>query len=321
MPVKSDLQPILDAINAVQPPVADLTPETLRTAYAALSGTTKVEEVAAVEDRTITGPGGDLPLRTYRPRVSANRSGSRAGALVWFHGGGWVIGDLDTHDNICRSLANAAGIVVISVDYRLAPEHPFPAALDDAWTAVRWVAENAIELGIDPERLAVGGDSAGGNLAALVSQGASQRGPSLRFQLLIYPLLDARYQTASMDENAEGYFLTKEILLWFRDHYLHGAGSTPGREVPDLADTRVSPACTPDSDLEGLPPGLLIAAELDPLRDEGEAYGERCRAVGVDMTVSCYEGMIHGFFSMAELVADGRVAIDQAADHLKRHLA
>lgn len=315
MPVKPELQPILDVIESVQIPLADQTPSSMRLGYAALAGMAPVEAVVSVSDRTIPGPGGELPIRVYRPEALGDRVG--APALVYYHGGGWVIGDLDTHDNVCRSLANAAGVVVVAIDYRLAPEHPFPAALEDAMAAGRWVGGAASDLGIDPGRVALGGDSAGGNLAALVSQRSGDTGLEVKFQLLVYPLLDARYQTASIEENAEGFFLTKEVLYWFRENYLQDAASTA--EGP--ADPRVSPACVPDSDLEGLPPGLIITAEYDPLRDEGEAYGERCRAAGVDMTVSRYDGMIHGFFSLAELLPDGRVAIDEAADHLKRHLA
>jgi acetyl esterase len=308
MPVKDEVQPILVAIEAARAPLDEQTPELLREGYAALSGMGTVEDVASVTDRAVPGPAGDLPVRIYRPEAV---TGQAAPGLVYFHGGGWVIGNVDTHDNVCRALANAAGIVVVSVDYRLAPENRFPAALDDALASVEWVRANARELEVDPTRLAVGGDSAGGNLAALVSQHLAGE-PTLRFQLLVYPLLDARYQEPSIEENAEGYFLTKEMLVWFRDQYIGAAG--------DPADPLVSPACAPDSALAGLPPGLVITAEYDPLRDEGEAYAERCRAAGVEMTATRYDGMIHGFFSMSDWVPDGRVAIDEAAAALRQHL-
>lgn len=310
MPVKEELRPFLEVVAAAEGDLTQQTPEGLRQLYDALSGTGNVEEVASVRDDTVPGPAGEVPVRIYTP-AGADTSGPGAAGLIYLHGGGWVIGNLESHDNVCRALANAADLVVISVDYRLAPEHPFPAALDDTLAAIRSVSADAARFGVDPARLAVGGDSAGGNLSALACQQLDDLAHPLRFQLLVYPLLDARYETASIEENAEGYFLTKEALYWFRDHYL-GDG--------DPADPRVSPACVADDDLAGLPAGLVITAEFDPLRDEGERYAKRCQAAGVDMALSRYDGMIHGFFSMAELVPDGGAAIREAADALRAAL-
>lgn len=313
MAVKPEVRTILDAVESTAVPLDQQTPEGLRQAYGALSAFAGKEDVASVGDRVIPGPGGDVPIRVYLPTnvIGDDRA---APVLVWFHGGGWVIGDLDTHDPLCRSLANAAGIAIISVDYRLAPEHPFPAGLDDALASVRWVAANAEELGVDSERLAVGGDSAGGNLAAIVCQELRDTGPAIRFQLLVYPALDARMGTPSIDQNAEGYFLTKEAMLWFSGHYLRGTSV-------DADDPRISPACAPDAAIAGLPAGLVITAEYDPLRDEGEAYAERLREAGVDMAATRYDGVIHGFLSMADMIPDGRTAIDEAASALRSALA
>lgn len=311
--LKPEARTILDVVEAAAVPLTEQTADDLRQAYAALSALSTKEEVASVRDTLAPGPGGDLRARFYRPATVLSASGT-APVLVWFHGGGWVIGDIETHDSLCRSLANAAQVAVVSVDYRLAPEHPFPAALDDALASVRWVAANAAKLGVDPNRLAVGGDSAGGNLAAIACQELRDSGPAIRFQLLIYPLLDARYETPSMDENAEGFFLTKESLCWFRDHYLGGMNVDPG-------DPRVSPACAADAAIAGVAPGLVITAEYDPLRDEGEVYGQRLRAAGVDMSVTRYDGMIHGFVSMADFLPDGRTAIKEAATALQSSLA
>jgi acetyl esterase len=313
MAVKPEVRTILDLIEGTGgPPLSEQTPEGLRTAYAALSAFGVKDDVASVTDRTIPGPAGDLPVRIYVPATPAPvADGAGLPVLVWYHGGGWVIGDLETADSTVRALANGAGTVVVSVDYRLAPEHPFPAAADDAVAAVRWVADNAAELGVDPARLAVGGDSAGGNLAAVMAQQLRDGGPAIAFQLLVYPVTDAHLASPSIDENAEGYFLTKEAMEWFSHHYLGDH---------DPADPLVSPFCAPDAALSGLPPGLTITAEFDPLRDEGEAYAQRLRAAGVDMTATRYDGVIHGFFSMRDMVPDGGTAIDEAGAALRSAL-
>jgi acetyl esterase len=265
------------------------------------------ESVAHVENLRLPGPDGEIPVRLYRPESKSSLPG-----LVYFHGGGFVLCNLESHDGVCRSLANRAGCAVVSVDYRLAPEHPFPAAPEDCYAVTRFVAERGRELGVDASRIAVGGDSAGGNLTAVVSQMArDRRGPRLRFQLLVYPVTDARFDTASYRENADGYFLTTNMMKWFWQKYL----SDPA----DAANPYASPLRA--KDLTGLPPGLCITAEFDPLRDEGEAYAARLREAGVDVPTTRYDGMIHGFFGMGEMIEKGKQAIAQAAGALKQALA
>jgi acetyl esterase len=310
MPVKPEVQPLLDLINAAEVPLSEQTPETLRQGYAALSAFATQDEVASVTDRMVPGPGGDIPVRVYVPTGAP--SGAGLPVLVWFHGGGWVIGNIETADPTVRTLANAAGAVVVSVDYRLAPENPFPAGLDDALAAVRWVAGNAASLGVDPGRLAVGGDSAGGNLSAVVAQELRDSGPAIRFQLLVYPVVDQHLTSPSIDQNAKGYFLEKETMLWFRQQYI-------GDDLALRDDPKASPIAA--SDLSGLPPALVITAEFDPLRDEGEAYGRRLQDAGVPTTVTRYDGMIHGFFSMRDMLPDASAAIEQSAEALRKALA
>jgi acetyl esterase len=263
------------------------------------------DPVARVQDRNVPGPAGDIPVRLYHPG-----GGSRP-LLIYFHGGGWVLGSLESHDGTLRELCNAAGCAILAVDYRLAPEHRFPAAVDDCWAAATWAAANADSLEADADRIAVGGDSAGGNLTAVIAQLARDRqGLPLRFQLLVYPATDATTDTPSYRENATGYFLELESMRWFYDHYL-------GRDG-DRSDPRVSPLRT--ADLHGLPPALVITAEFDPLRDEGEAYAERLRAAGVPVTLTRYHGMIHGFFGMGAMLDQGRAAVAEAAAALRTAL-
>jgi acetyl esterase len=245
---------------------------------------------------------GGVPARLYRsaPTFPA------PGLLVWFHGGGWVLGDIDSHDNICRALTNRTGHSVLSVGYRLAPEDPFPAGLDDCIMATRWAFENAATLGFDPERLAVGGDSAGGNLAAVVCHEAPA---PIRFQLLVYPVTDGRASTASMEENATGYFLTASGMRWFIDQYIAG-------EDGSVDDPRVSPIMASVETIAATPPALVITAGFDPLRDEGVAYAERLSDAGVTTTHVHFSGQIHGFFSMPDFLSDARVAHAIAAEAL-----
>ncbi|MFP5021900.1 alpha/beta hydrolase [Pseudonocardia phyllosphaerae] len=265
------------------------------------------EPVAAVHDAAAPGPGGDIPLRVYVPEGSGP-----SGVLVYYHGGGWTIGDLDTHDAVCRVLANRAGVVVVAVDYRLAPEHRFPAAVDDAVAALAWVHAHAAEYGGDPGRLAVGGDSAGGNLAAVVAQHARDHGgPALRFQLLVYPAVDAADASPSMTEHGAGPLLSRAWIEWFMGHYL----SSPD----DVRDPRMSPALT--ADLSGLPPTLVITAENDPLRDQGAAYAERLAAAGVKAEHRPSPGMIHGFLQLGGVVDEARAALDEAGAALRAALA
>src|SRR5262249_5257951 len=210
--------------------------------------------------------------------------------LMYFHGGGWVIGDLDTCEGICRSLANGAGCIVVAVDYRLAPEHRYPAAAEDCYAATAWAAEHARELGGDSRRIAVGGDSAGGTLTTVVALMARDRGgPPLGHQLMVYPVTEHSYETASYRDFADGYLLNLELMTYFWNQYLGGAS--------DGLDRYASPLRAPD--LRGLPPALVITAEFDPLRDEGEAYAARLREAGVPVTLSRYDGVFHAFFSMA----------------------
>jgi acetyl esterase len=261
------------------------------------------EPVAKVENRTVPGPAGDIPLRVYTPEGRGPLP-----ILIFFHGGGWVIGNLETHDAVCRLLTNRAGCLVASVDYRLAPEHPFPAAAEDAYAATRWVARSAATIGGDPARVAVGGDSAGGNLAAVVSLMARDRGgPSLVHQLLVYPVTDAPGETGSYRDNSEGYFLTAAAMRWFWNHYTGGAENPLDAYACPLRATN----------LRGLPPALVITAEFDPLRDEGEAYAARLRAAGVPVRMTRYPGMIHGFFGMGSLLDQGKAAIAEAVKSLR----
>ncbi|HZR84252.1 MAG TPA: alpha/beta hydrolase [Candidatus Binatia bacterium] len=261
------------------------------------------EEVRKVENRKIPAPHGDIPVRIYTPE-----GGAPLPVLVYFHGGGWVIGDLETHDASCRALANLAGCLLVATDYRLAPEHKFPAPLEDCYAAARWVVENASSIGGDPKRVAIGGDSAGGNLTACVALKArDEGGPSFAHQLLIYPVTDAACDTASYRDNAEGYFLTKDAMVWFWNHYL--------RDRSDAESPYASPIRA--RDLRGLPPATVITAEYDPLRDEGEAYGERLAAAGVPTRTTRYDGMIHGFFGMTEILPQAKEAMRQAAAALR----
>jgi acetyl esterase len=252
--------------------------------------------VGTVEDRSIPGaPGGpEIPVRIYWPHAGGNR----LPLVVYFHGGGWVIGGLDSHDPLCRALANEVGAVVLSVDYRLAPEHRFPAAAEDAYAATAWVHAHAAELGAAPSRLVVAGDSAGGNLAAVVPLMARDRGgPPLHMQVLVYPVIDCARDTASYRDNAEGYFLTAAHMRWYWEQYLGAADGTHPYASPLRA-----------RDLSGLPPAYVVTAEFDPLRDEGEAYAQRLRDAGVPVTLRRYDGMFHGFFSLADLLPAARAA-------------
>lgn len=272
--------------------------------YRAITTMEQGPEVQRVDDRLLPTEAGDLPVRVYTPEEAV---GANHGVLLWFHGGGWVIGDLDTADATCRHLANGSGAVVVSVDYRLAPEHRCPAALDDCAAALAWTAENGELLGADVSRVAVGGDSAGGHLAASLCQRTLREfGPDIDFQLLVYPVTDLTLSHPSIDENAEGYFLTKKTMLWFRDHYL-------GDQDP--ADAAVSPLRA--EDLSGLPPALVITAEYDPLRDEGEAYARRLEEAGVPTRHVRYDGQIHGFFAMTSMLDDARHAVGLASGALR----
>lgn len=262
-------------------------------------------EVARVQDRDIPGPDGNaLGVRIYHP---AGVTGDTPPVLVYFHGGGFVLCDLDSHDSCCRRLANGAGAVVVSVDYRLAPETPFPAAVHDAWTATQWVADHAAELGADPDRLVVAGDSAGGNLAAVVAMLARDRGgPSIAFQLLIYPVLDQRRKSSVTSPHTAGGVLTAEHMQWFTKQYLGPDG--------DRTDVLASPIL---GELAGLPPAHIVTGELDPLRAEDEEYARLLSAAGVPVTCAQYERMFHGFFNLSDHLPIARHANDDVCAVLK----
>ncbi|WP_431975073.1 alpha/beta hydrolase [Micromonospora haikouensis] len=302
--------------------VAPLYTQTLAEARAAdlaaiRAGGGDVEPVHVVRDTVVPGPAGDLPVRVHRPAGDGPLP-----TLVYFFGGGWTLGSVDTADGICRRLANATGCQVVTVGYRLAPEHPFPAAVHDCHAAVAWLAAHADEFGADPDRLAVGGDSAGGNLAAAVTLLARDGGgPALAAQLLVYPNTDQRERAepvgpADAAESAEPgggqdpLLFNRHSVAWYRGHYLP--------EPADAANPLASPLLA--EDLTGLPPALVITAEYDPLREEGERYADRLRAAGVPVELARYPGMIHGFFAMPGAFDAGRHAQDRAAAFLRDRL-
>ena len=280
-------------------PFEELSPTDARALYNAgqVPSTEAVHEIRDVQAGTIL-------CRLYRPSADTN-----LGLLVFFHGGGWVIGDLNSHDGVCRSLANKSGHAVLSVDYRLAPEHTFPAAFDDCVAAVKWASENAQALGIDNSRMAVGGDSAGGNLAAAV---ALAEIVPLKFQMLIYPAVDMSMESPSINENANAPILTKSVMAWFVDHYMGSEG--------DRGSIAASPMLASDEQLKRMPPAIVITAQFDPLRDEGEAYGKRLVENGVSATITRYNGAFHGFFNMITILDDAQSAHAQASTLLKKYL-
>lgn len=264
--------------------------------------------LADVEDREIPGPGGTLPVRIYTPKT-----GAFLPVVVYFHGGGWFMGDLDTHDVVCRKLAIASSSIVVAVDYRLAPEHPFPAAVDDAYAAVAWASGNAGGFGGDPARIAVAGDSAGGTLAAVVSLLARDRGgPAIAAQVLFYPATDlSAFDTQSHRDFAEGYYLTRRYLEIFRSLY--------APDPKDWMDPRISPLLA--ASLAGLPSAVVVTAGFDPLRDEGEAYASRLAASGVPVVRKRCDGIIHGFLTLDRLFPQADGAIRLAGAELKRMFA
>jgi len=293
MPLDHRAQRLLDMLATVDADgAARQTPQQRRDALRALAGVVDggAEAVGCVSERHIPGPAGPIGLRIYTP---ASGGGGDLPGLVFFHGGGWVAGDLDTHDGLCRRLANETRRRLIAVDYRLAPEHPFPAGLDDCVAAVRWLAANGPEVGIDPEHLAVGGDSAGGGLAAAVCQIIrDQGGPRLDAQLLICPILDISRESASRREFADGYFISRAALARDIADYCPAGADRP--------DPRVSPARA--ADLSGLPRAIVHTAEFDPFRDEGELYGWRLSMVGVSVEHIRHAGMIHYFYAMPRAI-------------------
>jgi acetyl esterase len=295
--------------EAGRPPYETLSPAEAREFYLQGRVVTNPEppELKSVQPLAIPSPAGPIAARIYTP-TKLRQAGGLAPCLVFFHGGGWVIGDLDSHDVVCRKLADEGQLIVISVDYRLAPEHKFPAAVDDAITATKWVAINAAQLGVDASRLMVGGDSAGGNLAAVVAISARDgNGPAISGQVLIYPATDFAMTHPSHSEPETSILLTHSVIKWFRDHYLNGSA--------DVHDWRASPVRA--GTLIGLPPAYVLTAGGDPLRDEGDEYAQRLKEAGVPVTYRHFPGQFHGFFTMGKLLQQANVAASEIATWLK----
>lgn len=309
MPLDSSLKALLEALKSQPaPPMWQMDPVMARMAFGALMQAVgpRDEPTGGTKDLTISD--GRVKLRVYTP-VKATQGALPA--LLFFHGGGYVIGDLETHDGLCRILANEAGVRVVAVDYRLAPEHKFPAAVDDALAALRHVLDHAAELGIDPDRLAVGGDSAGGGLAAVLAQQAARTGQRLRLQMLLFPVTQIGQDTPSLTNFAEGYFLEREGLRWFYGHYLP--------ENANRDDPRISPLKA--QDVKGLAPAFVMLAGFDPLHDEGLLYADRLRQAGVPVTLQDYPDMVHDFIYMVSALPAARTALSGAASALKAALS
>jgi acetyl esterase/lipase len=288
-----------------QPKLWELSPPEAREKVIELARIVECEEaIGKIEDLTLPGPAGLLPFRIYTPLVANDEP---SGGLIFFHGGAWVLGNLDTHDCLCRILANESGCRLVSVDYRLAPEHPFPAAVEDACAATAWMAAHAAEFGIDPNYLAVAGDSAGGTLAAVVCQSAKGSGFEIALQVLLCPVTDIAADNPSRREFAEGYFLEGPLMSWAGTHYL--------ASWADLSDPRVSPLRAPD--LSGLPPALIHTAGFDLLRDEGKAYADALERAGVKVRHVCHEHMIHHFYAMAGAIPHARTALKAVGADIK----
>jgi acetyl esterase len=300
MPLHPEPAKLLEIMAATGAPALDSQePAAARAAREALNkpSTIEVPEIRELD-------AGGRMARLYRPTQDAS---TKTGLLVWLHGGGWVLGSVDSHDDLCRALCQRSGHTVLSVDYRLAPEDPFPAGLIDAVNATRWASDNAASLGCDPQRIVIGGDSAGANLAAVVAHLAPA---PLAGQVLIYPVANGEMNSESYRNNAEGYFLTASSMQWFLNHYLSGGEGSP-------TDPRVSPMHAPDEVLAATPPALVITAEFDPLCDEGDAYARRLAALGVPVTHLCFFGQIHGFYSFPEFIGDANLARGITAEWLQ----
>lgn len=311
MPLDPQCQAIVDAAAANGSPFAERDYNAARAAYAATTDVYRhpCPPLASVIEQTIAGPDGRVPIRIYKPQLEVGDG--LLPCLVFFHGGGWVVGDLDSHDHLCRYLSHGAATCVVAVDYRLAPEHQFPAALDDCVAAVHWVADNATSLNIDPHRIAVGGDSAGGNLAAASAIALrDNNGPELRMQLLIYPAVDFTADNESLRDNAEGYLLTRAALDLFTELYLpDDAARSDPRASPQLRNQH-----------HDLPPAFIQTAEFDPLRDEARRYAETLMHAAVPVEYKCYSGMVHGFARMGGKVDAALTALDDACGVLREAL-
>ena len=295
--------------EAGRPAYETLSPPEARAFYLAGRLVTNPDppDVALVKSMTIPGPGGPLPVRIYQP-VAPRQYDGLSPCLIFFHGGGWVIGDLDSHDVVCRTLAHEGKLIVVSVDYRLAPEHKFPAAVDDAIAATAWISENALSLGVDASRILVGGDSAGGNLAAVVTIAARDSSThKIAGQVLIYPGTDFRMTHPSHSEPETSILLTHSVIRWFQKHYLNSP--------TDIEDWRASPARV--EKLSGLPPAFVLTAGADPLRDEGDEYAKRLSDAGVPVMHRNYPGQFHGFITMGKLLPKANLALREIGDWLK----
>jgi acetyl esterase len=310
MPLDPQVGEVLALIRAAgNPEYWQMTPAQARDWHNRKAGLLDIKPAPVFErkDRRIAGPHGEIPLRIYTPR----ESGSALPVLVWLHGGGHVVGSLDSYDALCRSLALQADCVVVSVDYRLAPEYKFPTGVDDSFAALQWAGANAAAIGGDPARVAIGGDSAGGNLAAVCAILARDHEfPNLVFQLLVYPRTAPDEEFPSHYAFADGYLLTRKTILWFHDHYRASDA--------DRNDFRYAPLLCPD--LSRLPPALVIVGEYDPLRDDGVAYAQALERAGNEVTLTQYDGMVHPFFSMGGAIDMGRKAQTEAATALKHAL-
>lgn len=312
MPVKLDPDAALvfkAFQDAGRPPYESVSPAEARALYLKGRLVTNPDppELKSVEALTIPSPDGDIPARVYTPKAPRLSNGLSP-CLVFFHGGGWVIGNLESHDVVCRKLAHEGQLIVIAVDYRLSPEAKFPAAVDDAIAATAWIAKNAQQLGIDASKISVGGDSAGGNLAAVVAIHArDNNGPKLAGQVLIYPGTDFRMTHPSHSEPETSILLTHSVIRWFKDHYLNGP--------EDVEDWRASPARV--EKLEGLPPAFVLTAGADPLRDEGDEYAKRLGDAGVAVKHRTFPGQFHGFFTMGKLLPQADVAAREIGEWLK----
>jgi acetyl esterase len=312
VPLDPHVKRFLDmAAVAGGPEISGVTPAEMRQAHLQLSqmvGARKVP-IGRIEDGELPGPAGSLAIRIYTPVAPVSEP---LPGLIYFHGGGWVFGDLDTHDGVCRMLASDAGCRVIAVAYRLAPEHAFPAAVEDSYAAASWLARHASEFGIDRSRMAIGGDSAGANLAAVVCQRAKKiGGPDLALQVLLCPVMDMSIETPSRRDFAEGFLLDKATLDWTLRHYCPSD--------LDLKDPRISPLH--GADFRGLPPTHIHTAEFDPMRDEGRAYADRLERAGVKVNYTCHGGMIHNFYGMAGVIPYARTAMASAGAAIKLALA
>jgi acetyl esterase len=310
MPLDPLVKAFLDRAAAIPRPKAwEVPPAIARQSFTAMMQMAAAKDVAVgrVENFMIPGPGGEIRARCYAPVAASGPLPT----LIYFHGGGFVAGSLESHDGLCRLFAVEGGFKVISVDYRLAPEHPYPAAVDDAWAATQWIEANAAELGVDAGRIAVGGDSAGGMLAAIVTQLAREKGGlKIAYQLLLFPNTQIGGETASLSEFAVGYFLERRAIDYFNSLYL-----TP---QADKNSAKVSPLRA--RDFAGLPPAYIMLAGYDPLHDEGLAYAEKLRAAGVKVTVEDYAGLVHGFIYLQTVLPQAHDAVAAAAKAVKRAL-